>query len=898
LCSYHDDGRESGLPALRMVAVVQTSLSALLNDATALEEVGGRALFSSRAPNPGARVRSRDTARALDSTPIEFRRNSRSDLRLPLPLQALGSEQAALEISLERARAIVAPRDAPYASDEDDDVLTHYQLGDVGRTVPSGVPQKYAFGTRPGPGLDTISPPKAKGAKNAAKNARNGDDGVEPKSSKEADPVFEEESVEDAFSRYDVDGSGFLDFGEASVALADMGALEGVLASKAGELFDRFDVDGDGQVDVDEFRELASKVRELRGSVNSKPAPEVPEGFAESAAAMALRKSFEAFAAFGKGQRVGEAVEHINGRDWSKLVKDCGLVGGSVNAPAADIIFARAVPKGQRVLRWEDGSFLLALAVIAAEHRVTFGQVAQRVSQCAPAVAESAEAAGAGASERAAAAAARAAAESANGPPPGADATSRAALRSIFSQYVSSGSGGKGADGKGGLGSLNALDVLHALSDVGALRRQSPETTLQFVTRAIDESLGGNAPDGSVAFDAFERCASGLVAARASTRGASYKPPEDVQMHSEQRRALRASFEAFAGGSSYGMRPEQWEQTVRACGLVGAKCTETSAAVIFAKCKNGAGSLSAAPKVLTFEGFVQACAHVAAQYDVKFDVVAQRVVKCTPKEGEEITAKKPPKSPVKPAYIPPASTKGVAGRAVAPPEVRGGTAGSESESLDERNVSEARNVERTRLSPPSPSSKEDGGGGGSRAPPSPARSTTSASSRTSNDSHSPLKPPLAAPKEIPASFREPGCDLREAFFTFADHDASGNRSPSCDAVKWGRVVRGCGLVGGSLTDDVAREIYRASGASVAEDGRMRYDEFLWACATVAGTHGVQFKEVAARVVGVAQKQRARLAEEKAKRADENSAGAGAAATKPPAADEKKKKKKGMFSRMF
>ena len=767
-------------------------------------------------------------------------------------------------------------------------MLTHYQLGDVGRTVPSGVPKKYAFGTRPGPGLDTISPPKAKGAKNGSKNAggaRNGDDGVEP-AFKDADPVFEEESVEDAFSRYDVDGSGFLDFGEASVALADMGALEGVLASKAGELFDRFDVDGDGQVDLDEFRELASKVRELRGSVNSKPAPEVPDGFAESVAALALRKSFEAFAAFGKGQRVGEAVEHINGRDWSKLVKDCGLVGGSVNAPAADIIFARAVPKGQRVLRWEDGSFLLALAVIAAEHRVTFGQVAQRVSQCAPAVADSAEAAGAGASERAAAAAARAAAESANGPPPGADATSRAALRSIFSQYVSSGSGGKGADGKGRLGSLNALDVLHALSDVGALRRQSPETTLQFVTRAIDESLG-SAPDGSVAFDAFERCASSLVAARASTRGASYKPPEDVQMHSEQRRALRASFEAFAGGSSYGMRPEQWEQTVRACGLVGAKCTETTAAVIFAKCKNGAGSLSAAPKVLTFEGFVQACAHVAAQYDVKFDVVAQRVVKCTPKEGEDAAAKKPPKSPVKPAYIPPASTKGVAGRAVAPPETRGGTAGSESESLVS-NVSSG-NVERTRASPPSSN------GGGSRAPPSPARSTTSASSRTSGDSHSPLKPPLAAPKEIPASFHEPGCDLREAFATFADHDASVSRtSPSCDAVKWGRVVRGCGLVGGSLTDDVAREIYRASGASVSEDGRMRYDEFLWACATVAGTHGVQFKEVAARVVGVAQKQRARLAEEKAKRAD-----AGAAGAEPPAGDEKKKKKKkGMFSRMF
>ena len=64
----------------------------------------------------------RDTAKALDSSPIESRRNSRSDLRPPArsPPQKLGSEQAALEVSLERARAIVAPRDAPYASDEDD----------------------------------------------------------------------------------------------------------------------------------------------------------------------------------------------------------------------------------------------------------------------------------------------------------------------------------------------------------------------------------------------------------------------------------------------------------------------------------------------------------------------------------------------------------------------------------------------------------------------------------------------------------------------------------------------------------------------------------------------------------------------------------------------------------
>ena len=766
---------------------------------------------------------------------------------------------------------------------------TNYQLGVVGRSVP--VPKSYAFGARPGPGLDTISHPKTK-AVGGARGALNGDAATGASAS---DPVFEEESLEEAFRRYDVDGSGFLDFGEASVALADMGALEGVLASKAGELFNRYDVDGDGQVDLDEFRELASKVRGLRGSVNSKPVPKVPDGFAESDAAPALRQSFEAFAAFGKGHRVGEAIEHVNGRDWSKLVKDCGLVGGAVNAPAADIIFARAVPKGQRVLRWEDGSFLAALATVAAEHRVTFGQVAQRVIQCAPAISDSvAKSTTAGASERAAAAAARAAAESANGPPPGADATSRAALRSIFSQYASGGgSGGRGRDGAGtdnkhGHASLNALDVLHALADIGALRRQNPETALQIVMRAIDKSPG-LAPDGSVAFDAFERCASSLVAARASTRGASYKPPEDVQMNSDQRRALHTSFEAFAGGSSSGMRPEQWEAALRACGLVGPKCAETTAAVIFAKCKSGAGSRSAAPKVITFEGFVQACAHIAAEYAVAFDVVAQRVVKCTPREGEDAAAKKPPRSPVKPKHIPPASTKGVAGRAVAPPRSSAHPPERSQRATETRdppgsNFSSLAASTRAR----EPSSPAD-----SRAPLSPARSTTSASSKGES-----AKPPLAAPAAIPESFRDARCELRGAFATFVepqDSKASGssNAVPSCDAVKWGRVVRGCGLVGGALTDEVAREMYRASGASASEDGHMRYDEFLWACATVAGTHGVSLEEVAARMVGVARRQRAQLAEEKAKRAD--------AGAEPAAGNEKKtkkKKKKGMFSRMF
>ena len=81
-------------PTLRMVIVVQTSLSALLNDATALEEVRRRALFSSRSPNPGAPCPISRHREALDSKPFKSRRNFRSDLRLPL-LFPTGARQRA-----------------------------------------------------------------------------------------------------------------------------------------------------------------------------------------------------------------------------------------------------------------------------------------------------------------------------------------------------------------------------------------------------------------------------------------------------------------------------------------------------------------------------------------------------------------------------------------------------------------------------------------------------------------------------------------------------------------------------------------------------------------------------------------------------------------------------------
>ena len=125
----------------------------------------------------------------------------------------------------------------------------------------------------------------------------------------------------------------------------------------------------------------------------------------------------------------------------------------------------------------------------------------------------------------------------------------------------------------------------------------------------------------------FAACAKKLAALQSRS---AYKAPDVVELIGEDRRRMLAAFEAF-GGSKHGMRPEAFEATVRACGLIGAKVTEGTAAVIFAKCKHLAGNKSMAPKVMTFEGFAQAMAHVASEYSVKFEVVKDRVFKCTPR---------------------------------------------------------------------------------------------------------------------------------------------------------------------------------------------------------------------------------------------------------------------------
>lgn len=690
--------------------------------------------------------------------------------------------------------------------------------------------------------------------------------------------AFGTESLQEAFKRYDVDNSGYLDFGEVSVALADMGCLEGVLASKAGELFDDFDVDGDGQVDFDEFEELAARVKELKGSVNQRPAPEVPAGFAESAAALALRRSFEAFAGYGSGGNAGDGADAVTGRDWAKLVRDCGLIGGSVNKASCDIIFARATGRNSRTLRWEDGTFLQACAHIAAEHRVTFGQVASRISQCAPQATNpgASASASAGAEERNAAAAARAAAESANGPVPGPEATSPGALRSIFGQYLA-------ASGEAGAQALAPVEALHAYADLGLLRCVALDAAQSAVTAAVAASEGtpeANATKAASANGAstsslvspapFAACAKKLAALQSRS---AYKAPDVVELIGEDRRRMLAAFEAF-GGSKHGMRPEAFEATVRACGLIGAKVTEGTAAVIFAKCKHLAGNKSMVPKVMTFEGFAQAMAHVASEYSVKFEVVKDRVFKCTPRteaQKAQETAEKARKEAAKKA----------AAVAEANAPVRKPW---ESKKNNDRAEAEARAAE------------------AAEAAAAAAAAEAAAKAAADAASADPVQAPLSNPCDVPGEAYT-DAELIAAYEAFATHTQRGTMS--VDAAGWNKIVRACGLVGGALTDAVATRIFDESGARSHPTGRMHFAEWVDALAVVGGTHGVMFKVVEARVKSVAEKQKAagtasrpiQVVEAEAPPPPAAPAQATAAAATDAGAT-KKKKKKGMFGSMF
>eukprot|EP00928_Gymnodinium_smaydae_P044412 TRINITY_DN29627_c0_g1_i1.p1 TRINITY_DN29627_c0_g1~~TRINITY_DN29627_c0_g1_i1.p1 ORF type:complete len:1310 (+),score=216.09 TRINITY_DN29627_c0_g1_i1:506-3931(+) len=70
----------------------------------------------------------------------------------------------------------------------------------------------------------------------------------------------------------------------------------------------------------------------------------------------------------------------MDGKTFVKLCKDCGLLDKAVTAKDADIIFARAVPKGQRRLSFSLGHFDAALALVAQRKGVEYEAVVAMVA--------------------------------------------------------------------------------------------------------------------------------------------------------------------------------------------------------------------------------------------------------------------------------------------------------------------------------------------------------------------------------------------------------------------------------------------------------------------------------------------------------------------------------------
>ena len=68
------------------------------------------------------------------------------------------------------------------------------------------------------------------------------------------------------------------------------------------------------------------------------------------------------------------------------------------------------------------------------------------------------------------------------------------------------------------------------------------------MTAAISSTAeDGGAPEGTVSFEAFAACGAKLASSRAK---GNYRPPDDVHLQLDQRRALRESYEKFAGSNT------------------------------------------------------------------------------------------------------------------------------------------------------------------------------------------------------------------------------------------------------------------------------------------------------------------------------------------------------------
>ena len=212
-----------------------------------------------------------------------------------------------------------------------------------------------------------------------------------------------DERIRAAFTLHDADGDGECSLVECIAALHDLGALATASATHVADLLvttHGVPAGGDDACrttfKLEDVDILETTMQGLAGTATTKLPVFVPADFASwknpvhsekltSAFEAFVRRGADADADHGHGASTsgGTKKNGLSRNGWARLVAECGLVGGAVNAVAVDVIFGKCAQSpgpssahARRLSCRDDPtgpcSFLRAVATIAAEHRCVF----------------------------------------------------------------------------------------------------------------------------------------------------------------------------------------------------------------------------------------------------------------------------------------------------------------------------------------------------------------------------------------------------------------------------------------------------------------------------------------------------------------------------------------------
>ena len=191
--------------------------------------------------------------------------------------------------------------------------------------------------------------------------------------------------IDAAFRKYDRNKSNFIEIQELQDAMADLGLITSSQRSSLSSsqlvisTMKTADKDGDDRLNRAEFAKFY--LQATAPSLSNVMRSEHP------VKANALRKRYEHFANFGKGNRgnIGSTSTHPPQEDpmlgtahWMKLCRDTGLVSrAALSSADADLVFARVKSRGRVKISFEE--FVDALNIISKNLEVELMEVVDLV---------------------------------------------------------------------------------------------------------------------------------------------------------------------------------------------------------------------------------------------------------------------------------------------------------------------------------------------------------------------------------------------------------------------------------------------------------------------------------------------------------------------------------------